>query len=172
VVLTVSCCEQCKECQNQIYLSTNHILPCKQSSFSGVEPLGLFYMGNSCWLLICQWRRVCGKQWEFSHTWLRKVSHQQNYHRLSSLVTQRRGDCRTTQLCVSFQTGNSLHGDLKRNSTIKPTNALYILVMFINPTRVSAATEPSSGVQGYVHFNIHCSIWYHHNVCQFSVNSC
>jgi hypothetical protein len=33
--------------------------------------------------------------------------------------------------------------------------------MFINPTHVSAATEPSSGVQGYIHLNIHCSIWYH-----------
>jgi hypothetical protein len=34
--------------------------------------------------------------------------------------------------------------------------------MYINPTSVSAATEPSSGVQGHVHFNIHGSIWYHH----------
>jgi hypothetical protein len=34
--------------------------------------------------------------------------------------------------------------------------------MFINPTHVLAATEPSSGVQGQVHFSIHCSIWYHH----------
>jgi hypothetical protein len=31
-------------------------------------------------------------------------------------------------------------------STIKPTNALYFLVMFINPAHVSAATEPSTGV--------------------------
>jgi hypothetical protein len=47
-------------------------------------------------------------------------------------------------------------------STIKPTNALYFLVMFVNPTHVSAATQPSLGVQGHVHCNIHCSIWYHH----------
>jgi hypothetical protein len=32
---------------------------------------------------------------------------------------------------------------------IKPTNALYFLGMFINRTHVSAATEPSSGVQGH-----------------------
>jgi hypothetical protein len=30
--------------------------------------------------------------------------------------------------------------------------------MSTNPTHVSAATEPSSGVQGHVHFNIQCSI--------------
>jgi hypothetical protein len=40
------------------------------------------------------------------------------------------------------------------SSTIEPTNTLYFLVMFINPTHVSAATEPS-GVQGHVHYNIH-----------------
>jgi hypothetical protein len=49
-----------------------------------------------------------------------------------------------------------------QHSTIKPTNALYFLSRFINPTYVSAAIEPSSGVQGHVHFNIHCSICYHH----------
>jgi hypothetical protein len=37
---------------------------------------------------------------------------------------------------------------------IKPTNALYFLSMSNNPTYVSAAIEPSSGVQGHVHFNI------------------
>jgi hypothetical protein len=41
------------------------------------------------------------------------------------------------------------------HSTIKPTNALYFLSMSNNPTYVSAAIEPSSGVQGHVHFNIH-----------------
>ena len=41
------------------------------------------------------------------------------------------------------------------HSTIKPTNALYFLGMFIKPTHVSAATDPSSGVQGHVNFNIH-----------------
>jgi hypothetical protein len=38
---------------------------------------------------------------------------------------------------------------------LKPTNALYFLSMSNNPTYVSAAIEPSSGVQGHVHFNIH-----------------
>jgi hypothetical protein len=33
------------------------------------------------------------------------------------------------------------------HSTIKPTNALYFLSISINPTYVSAAIEPSSGVQ-------------------------
>ena len=41
------------------------------------------------------------------------------------------------------------------SSTNKPTNALYFLSMSTNPTYVSAAIEPSSGVQGHVHFNIH-----------------
>ena len=55
-------------------------------------------------------------------------------------------------------------------STFKPTNALYFLVMFINPTHVSAATEPSSGVQGHIHFNIHCYIWFHHLYTTMYVN--
>jgi hypothetical protein len=59
---------------------------------------------------------------------------------------------------IAFSIKNLTSGIL----TIKLTNALYFLVMFINPTHVSAAIEPSSVVQGHVHFNIHCSIWYHH----------
>jgi Na+/phosphate symporter len=46
--------------------------------------------------------------------------------------------------------------------TIKPTISLYFLSMSNNTTHVSAVIEPSSAVQGHVHFNIHCSIWYHH----------
>jgi hypothetical protein len=38
---------------------------------------------------------------------------------------------------------------------IRPTDALYFLSMSINPTHLSAAIEPSSGVQGHAHFNIH-----------------
>jgi hypothetical protein len=41
------------------------------------------------------------------------------------------------------------------HSKIKPTNALYFLCMSNNPTHVSAAIEPSSGVQSHVHFSIH-----------------
>jgi hypothetical protein len=40
-------------------------------------------------------------------------------------------------------------------STIIPTKALYFLSMSNNPTYVSTAIDPSSGVQGHVHFNIH-----------------
>jgi hypothetical protein len=42
-----------------------------------------------------------------------------------------------------------------QGSAIKSTNALYFLSMSTNPTYVSAAIEPSSGVQGHVHINIH-----------------
>jgi hypothetical protein len=37
-------------------------------------------------------------------------------------------------------------GALHKKKTIQPTNAFYFLGMFINPTCVSAATEPLSGV--------------------------
>jgi hypothetical protein len=37
---------------------------------------------------------------------------------------------------------------IRKHSTIKPTNALYFLSMSSNPTYVSAAIEPSLGVQG------------------------